>query len=316
LKNNYLIISYLKFSKYWPLFFGLILGFVFSSCTTNENVKQARTIGTPVKIANPKITKLSEFMYFNANTSFLTKETIRSTFQGYIEKIYSNIGDKVKAGDKILSIITKEAYGVDSLSINLDKANFSGKIFLKAKTDGILTELNFNTGDFVSDGEQLAIISNPSSLAVLMNVPYQHVSKIKLHSKCLLIFPEGEKIEGVLYNSMPIIDQTAQTQTFLVKLLNKVSYPANLNIEIQVTINIVDKAVAVPKSSLQSNETLDQFWIMKLADDTTAIKVEVEKGIENDSLVQILKPQLEMNERIIIDGAYSLADTAKVLLLN
>ncbi len=63
-----------------------------------------------------------------------------------------------------------------------------------------------------------------------------------------------------------------------------------------------------------SNETLDKFWIMKLIDDTTAVRNDITKGIENDNFVQVLKPELNMTDRIISDGAYGLPDTAKVVL--
>ena len=36
------------------------------------------------------------------------------------------------------------------------------------------------------------------------------------------------------------------------------------------------------------------------------------KGIENDSLVQILKPNIDVSQKIIIDGAFGLPDTAKI----
>lgn len=299
-----------RFKKWLTI---LLLQFLFivgcASESKNEVVINNRT---PVSIANPVVTSLSEYMTFNANTTFLSKEIVRSTFQGFITKVYKNIGDYVKPGEVIFQIVTKEAYAADSLKLKLNGEAFSGTILLKAKTDGVLTELNYNTGDFVSDGEQLAVISNPSSLAVLLNIPYQHASKIKIQSHCLLLLPNGNKINGIISKSLPSVDQISQTQTFLVKISDGKNYPANLNVEIKIPIRVVDKATVVPKSSIQSNETLDSFWIMKLVNDSTAIKVLVDKGIENDSLVQILKPNLDLSEKIIIDGAFSLPDTAKI----
>jgi hypothetical protein len=53
---------------------------------------------------------------------------------------------------------------------------------------------------------------------------------------------------------------------------------------------------------------------MKLVNDTTAVRVNITKGIEEDSLVQILDPKFKLTDNIILDGAYGLPDTAKVLL--
>jgi hypothetical protein len=53
---------------------------------------------------------------------------------------------------------------------------------------------------------------------------------------------------------------------------------------------------------------------MKLINDSTAVRVDIQKGIENDSLIQIIKPQFNLYDRIIFDGAYGLPDTANVVI--
>ena len=68
----------------------------------------------------------------------------------------------------------------------------------------------------------------------------------------------------------------------------------------------------MPKSSLVTNVTQDSFWVMKLINDTTAIKQNIKRGIENDSVVQILNSNLNPENRVILSGAYGLPDTAKV----
>ncbi len=297
-------------------YFALILLIFFYSCSSKEKSSGNETSGTPVVITYPTKASLTDYMSFNANTTFLKKEIVRSTFQGFIQKVYKNIGDYVKAGDVVFQIITKDAYATDSVRLKLSDEIFRGSVLLKGKTNGILTELNYNTGDFVTDGEQLAVISNPSSLAVLLNVPYQHISKIKLNSGCILIFPNGQKINGLISKSLPSVDPITQTQTFLVNFVDGTNIPANLNLEIKIPINVVKEAIVLPKSTIQANETLDKFWIMKLINDSTAIKIPVVKGIEIDSLIQIIQPKLKMNDRVIVEGAYGLPDTAKIMVKN
>lgn len=298
--------------------FSLIIFLVFSlfivSCSSDTKTNPAETPGTPVKVASASEKSLTDYMSFNANTVFMKKEIVRSTFQGFIQKVYKNIGDYVTAGDVVFQIITKEAYATDSLRVKLSDEVFSGIVNIKSKTSGVLTELNYNVGDFISDGEQLAVISNPKSLAVLLNVPYQHISKIKLNSSCILIFPNGKEIKGIISKSLPSVDPVSQTQTFLIDFADGKDIPANLNIVVKIPVNVIKNAVVLPKSAIQSDETLTNFWIMKLINDTTAVKTIITKGIENDSLVQIISPRLSSTDKIIIDGAYGLPDTAKVIV--
>jgi uncharacterized NAD(P)/FAD-binding protein YdhS len=61
-----------------------------------------------------------------------------------------------------------------------------------------------------------------------------------------------------------------------------------------------------------SNETLSEFWVMKMIDDTTAVKVPVKKGIETGDRVEILSPDFSPEDKILLSGNYGLADTALV----
>ncbi len=74
--------------------------------------------------------------------------------------------------------------------------------------------------------------------------------------------------------------------------------------------------LVLPKSSLVTNVTQDSFWVMKLINDTTAVKINVTRGIENDSVVQILNSNLKPDDKIILSGAYGLPDTAKVEIVK
>jgi len=287
----------------------------FISCTSEtKDTPLPSESGTTVKITNPIRTNLTEYINLNANTIFLNKEIIRSTFQGFIEKIYKNIGDVVKIGDPIFLIRTKESSASDSLHIGIGNKIFKGTITIKVQANGILTSLNYNTGDYVSEGEQLAIISNPSSLRINLNVPYQYVSKINYGSICTILLPNGKTVKANIQKIIPSVDPTSQTQTFILSLDGSESLPENLNVNVQIPLSFVKDALTLPKSAVMSNETLEKFWVMKLINDSTAVQVDIQKGIENDSLIQIVKPQFNLNDRIIFDGAYGLPDTANVMI--
>ena len=62
--------------------------------------------------------------------------------------------------------------------------------------------------------------------------------------------------------------------------------------------------------------TQEKFWVMKLINDSTAVRVNIDKGVENDSLVQVLNSNLDTSAKIISDGAYGLPDTAKIAVVK
>ncbi len=295
----------------WLIFPSIIL---LLSCSSDNNSDTRIELGTPVKISNPVRTNLTESITLNANTVFMNKEIVRSTFQGFINKVYKNIGDKVSVGDSLFSIRTKESSANDTLTIKIGDKIFRGNILIRARANGIFTYLNYNTGDFVSDGEELATISNPSSLRINLNVPYQYASEINIHSVCTVLFPDGKSVNAGIEKVLPSVDPASQTQNYILKPFVPVSLPENLNLSVRIPVSSVKDVFALPKSSILSNETLDQFWIMQLINDTTAVRVDIIKGIENDSLVQIVNPELKLIDKIISDGAFGLPDTAKVTI--
>jgi multidrug efflux pump subunit AcrA (membrane-fusion protein) len=201
----------------------LVLGACLISCSgVKEETDGFAAGGAPVQVIHPRVLDFTETINLNANTVFLTKEVVRATFQGFIDKIYKTIGDEVRAGDLLFRIKTKELSTDDSLQINLGSDLFKGTVAIRAKTNGVLTALNYNVGDFVSDGEQIAVVSNPSSLCILLNVPYPVVMRIRPGTRCDLFLPNGNILQAWIHKFIPSVDPVSQTQTVLLRLSSAV----------------------------------------------------------------------------------------------
>ena len=54
--------------------------------------------------------------------------------------------------------------------------------------------------------------------------------------------------------------------------------------------------------------------MMKIVNDSTAVRLDVTRGIETDSLVQIKEPKISESDRFITEGAYGLPDTVKIII--
>ena len=52
--------------------------------------------------------------------------------------------------------------------------NFSGVNLIRADASGYVVQINHQAGDYVQDGEQLAVINDSKSFVFVMNVPYQY----------------------------------------------------------------------------------------------------------------------------------------------
>lgn len=270
---------------------------------------------TPVTVTNITIEPIAESIELRATSVFQKKVAIKANANGYIDNENVNIGDEVSMNQLLFTIKTKEANALVNTPITQDTSlHFSGVIKIKAQKSGIITTLNHLKGDYVQDGDQLGIISERTSLIFIMEVPFELHSYIKVNHECELILPDNQILKGEISAALPMVDAISQTQSFVVKPLTNLKLPENLIVKIRIIKATKQKATVLPKLALLANEMQTEFWVMKLINDSTAMKVSVKKGIETNDKVEITEPLFSEGDRIIFKGNYGLADTAKITI--
>jgi hypothetical protein len=298
--------------KLFFLLFSIFILINITGCGKKESDDAETSLrGVEVSAGSPILTKMTEYLNLNASTMFLSQEIVRATFSGYIIKTGKNLGDHVNKGELLFSIKTKEASAADSIDLG---AQFSGVVNVYARTNGVLSELSYQTGDYITESDRLALIVDPSSLRIMLNVPFQYSRNVNVADIFPIKLPDNKEFYARVIKKIPSIDAANQTQSFVLEPRAPINIPANLNIIVRVPLQSVADAVALPKSAVVTNETESEFWVMKIINDTTAVKLEIKKGIETDSLIQIKFPVLIMSDRFITEGAYGLPDTVKVLI--
>jgi hypothetical protein len=112
------------------------------------------------------------------------------------------------------------------------------------------------------------------------------------------------------------MDIQSQTIRYVVKPLSPDRLPGNLIASVNLIKSRNENAMVVPKKAVLGNETQTEFWVMKLINDSTAIKVDVSKGFENNDEIEITKPEFLPTDRIILTGNYGLPDTARITIVK
>jgi multidrug efflux pump subunit AcrA (membrane-fusion protein) len=149
-----------------------------------------------------------------------------------------------------------------------------------------------------------------------MQLPYELRAHVKVNQDVLLTLPDGEKLNGSIASFMPTVDTLSQTQGVVIRVRSDKQIPENLVAKARIVKSSKQNTISLPKSALLSNETQTEFWVMKLINATTAVKVPVKKGIEAGDRVEILSPKFSPQDKIIISGNYGLADTAKIKVVQ
>ena len=286
--------------------------FLMLGCQEGNKQEGEPNVSTPVSVTTIKSGNIPRIIKLMATSSYLRKNTVRSTSTGYITLTNCIIGDYANLNKPLFKIRTKEAEALGSFNKLNPGFSFSGDVTLLSPTSGILTEVNKQVNDYVSDGDPLCTIAEQSSLVFLLNVPFEQNKQIKPGAKCEVLLPDSTIIKGVINSKLSGIDPVSQTQNFIIKPATSLIIPENLNTYVLIKEEKKTDCQIIDKKCVLSNETLDNFWVMKLINDSTAVRVDVKTGVANEQNIEIISPVFDLKDRLISTGHYGLPDTAKV----
>lgn len=288
---------------------------ISTSCNHTPSSSEAEVqVITPVTVVKITYKPVAESIDLPAVTTFINKSIVRSTTTGTIESISINIGDKVKKDQPLYTIRTRESSAISNSLKGDSTLSFSGRINIPASKEGIISSVSHQNGDFVQEGDELAVISDQNSLVFILDTPFELVKYVEQNKNCKIQLPDDQVITGTITGKLAEMDPQAQTVRYVIKPLFSGQLPANLNAIVKIVKGSKERAAVLPKSAVLSNETQTEFWVMKMINDTIAIKVPVTKGFENNNEVEITVPEFLKSDRIILTGNYGLPDTAKVVI--
>ncbi len=290
-----------------------------AACHPAENAEPEETIVavTPVTVDSVKYGPITDSLELNASSTYLQNSYVKSIAAGYIKSVLVKPGDFVNNGKTIFTLETKESAAIGQTISSLDSSfKFSGLITVQAKGHGYITQLNHQPGDYVQDGEQLAVISDQNSFVFILNMPYEDRNIVLANKTVFLTLPDGTRLTGTIGTIFPNMDSVTQTQGVTIRVNPAHPLPQNLIAKVHILRNAKKRTQTVARAAVLSNDAQTSFWVMKLIDSTTAVKVPVEKGMEFPDHIEILQPLFNRSDRILISGNYGLPDTAKVSVMK
>jgi hypothetical protein len=281
------------------------------SCSEYHRSDEADAkVKVPVIVTGIKMMNMSDYMELFATSRFLNKAALNSPVNGYVEEVSCNPGDYIKRGSVLFTLRTKEAEALRNDTLN--KLYFPGLITVKASIDGMVISINHPKGDYVMEGETLGTISVPSSFVFILDVPYEATQYIKPNMNCEIHLPDGDTIAGIVRSRLPSMSEGPQTQEYIVQPGNPQNIPENLIAKVRVVKTAHENARALPQACVLSDEVMQNFWVMKLINDSTAVKAGIRTGLINGNMVEITEPVFSLEDRFLATGNYGVGDTIQV----
>jgi hypothetical protein len=279
--------------------------------------EKTEKLATPVTVTSPTTGSMIETVDLNAVSSFLLKTYVKASANGYLQVVNAEIGKYVTKGQELFVVKTKESQSLGNTITALDSSlHFDGAIHIKSPGTGFISQLNYRTGDYIQDGEQLAIITDTKSFVFELELPYELKPYLPKNRELQVNLPDGTILNGHLDMAMPSVDAVSQTQHYVIKVDTDKQIPENLIAKVSLIKQEKNNTISLLKSAVLTDEVQSQFWIMKMIDSVTAVKISVTKGLETADKVEILFPKLSQTDKILLSGNYGLPDTAKVSVIK
>ncbi|MFZ6023852.1 MAG: efflux RND transporter periplasmic adaptor subunit [Bacteroidota bacterium] len=289
----------------------LIMGCKSNDPNAEEAVQKPRV---PVEITTINHGFVNDELELFATTAYLSRNIVTAPIPAYITRVNIRIGDLVGRGQLLYELETKERRALGNQPVLYDSSLAGyGKIKVTASTPGIITAIDRQqAGDYVLEGASLCTITEGDGMVFQVNVPFEFVKYVKAGNPCTIVLPDNTKHTAVFTKPLTAMNVTAQTQNILARTSETLILPEGLVAKVLVNKGSGNNNQVLPKACVLSDEMMQHYWIMKLIDDSTAVKVPVIIGNKNKDDIEILSPQFTANDKILSAGNYGLPDTAFV----
>ena len=262
--------------------------------------------GTAVTLTHAVFGRIEKEVIFSATTVYQNKSVVGAPIPAFITEALVQPGSRVKAGETLYRIESKEQHALGNGS--------HAVIPIKAERDGIVLDVQQQAGSYVTEGTVLCTVAEIESLVFEIHVPYEQQRYAHRGSKYRLELPDGTRLAATVQAPLATMNTASQSERVIARA--KAPFlPEGMHVKAVFSeSDSSSEGMILPKSAVQSDETLTEYWVMKLADDSTAVRVPVAIGNSNASEIEIESDALSPQDRIILTGGYGLEEGARVVV--
>lgn len=182
---------------------------------------------------------------------------------------------------------------------------------------GIVLDVQQQVGNYVVEGTTLCTIAESESLVFEINVPYEQREQVRSGDRFMLELPDGTHLPAIVQQPLATMNTVSQSECVIASAQTSF-LPEGLHLKALFVESKSknEKSMILPKSAVQSDETLSKYWVMKLAGDSTAVKVPVVVTGCNSIEIEIMSDSLSPKDDIILTGGYGLENGARVEVIK
>lgn len=224
------------------------------------------------EIIHPKNGPVTESVYAISTVKSEWNYSLRLGVISSVEKYFVKEGDEVKSGDKLLAI--------------------EGGTIFRSPQSGIVTEKPFGLKETIVPQSPIIKIVDLKNLYLEASIEQMGALKISKGMNVIISFDDFRKqsFKGIVRSVLP------RDQDFLIQVTSK-ELPKNIlpgmSADLSIEIATKENAMTIPTKAISNG-----YIIIKRNGKPTKEKIEI--GISDSEYAEILSPQLNINDEIII----------------
>lgn len=347
-----MIIDY-KSMKTMNLIKGLFIlaasGAIVSCGGGKKNVDGAASVKPNVRIEKVYEREVDQLGVFTATVNAYSTNNISPKNGARIERIFAEVGDHVRAGQKLAEMdpapliqaklqmdndslefartdqlfkvggTSKSDFDAKKMKYNISKTNYNNLLIntrLISPISGVVTARNYDKGDMFNMGQPLYVVEQIRPVKILVNLSEELYTKVKRGMTVDVkadVYPD-EIFKGKVAIVYPSIDPTSRTFTAEVRVDNT-SEKIRPGMFCRVTFSF-GKAnnVVVPDRAIVKQTGSGDRYVYVLNNNKVDFK-KVELGRRMDTEYEILSG-LKSGEEVIVEGQSKLNNGAEVTVLK
>ncbi len=322
--------------------------FILNSCGEQQEIKSESGKEFPVKIAVVEKAMVDQVIEFTGNIEPMVKNYISSAAAQRIEKIYVEVGSRVKRGDLLVQMesvnYTQARIQLENLKLDLSRiealykaggvsaqqydqmktqvkvaeesiANLDRNTKLLSPIDGVITQKNFDNGDLAT-GQPILVVMQMQPVKILINISEEFFPQVKVGTpvEITLDIYQGKKFPGRVMLVHPTID--ASTRTFQAEV--RIDNPGmvirpGMFARAKVDFGSKERVVVPDRAVIKQAGTNDKYVYVHENGVVSYTKINLGKRV--DSIYEVIDG-IEPGTEVVIAGQSQLIDKSKVKVME
>ena len=230
------------------------------------------------------------------------------------QKDYERMKALINEGAVSQQMVDQAKTGFEVAKANFDAAKST--VELTTPINGILTDIKYNIGDWVTPGSELGIVANIDEMVIKFYVSEVEMQKIKIGEQVKIYseFDKKNSVEGKVYEISRSASSDARAFQVKAKFQNSKNhwFKPGMFVSADVVLNSMNDVLIIPTPAITFSNDKNIVYIIK---SNQAFPVEIQIGISNQNMTEVLSG-LKEGDTIVTMGMNNLQDSSKVSIVK